>query len=114
MNRTTIQHLGWSISATCRKHSPHDLSGPGRYTGHAIALLAEGENDHWWGDTRPISSEIISRVFASSEACLAALAAQAIGQIHLQDRRHERRADLDSRCDARLFASPAQPPAAYR
>ena len=114
MNRTTIKHLGWTISATCRKHSPHDLSGPGRYTGHAIAVLAAGANDHCWADTRPISSEIISHVFASSEACLAALVAQAIRQIHLQDRRHEPRAD--SRADALMFATQAaaQTPAAYR
>jgi len=105
MNRTATEHLGWTISATCSKHSPHDLSGPGRYTGHAIAVLAARENDHWWADTRPISSEIISHVFASFEACLAALVAQAIRQIHLQDQRHDRRADASS--DARLFASEA-------
>lgn len=114
MNRTTIKHLGWTISATCRKHSPHDLSGPGRYTGHAISVLGERENDHWWADTRPISSEIISHVFATSEACLAALVAQAIRQIQTQDRRHELRDD--SRSEARLFASQAaaRTPAAYR
>ena len=87
MNRTKIRYLDWIVTATCRKHSPHDASGPGRYTGYGIAVLADLDNDHCWSDPRPQTSDIVSQVYSSSDACLAAIVAQLTQQIKTMDRR---------------------------
>lgn len=81
MNKTKTRYRDWTISATCRKHSPHDISGPGRYTGHAIAVLTELENNHLWADSRPQTSDLVSQVYVSSGACLEVLVAQVKGLI---------------------------------
>ena len=90
MNRTTLKHQDWTITATCRKHSPHDVSGPGRYSGHAIAVLADHENEYRWSDPRPQTAHVVGRTYASSEACLAALVAEVTHRIHLLERGERR------------------------
>ncbi len=81
MNKIKVTYLDWIITATCRKHSPHDVSGPGRYTGHAIAVLGDFDNDRGWSDTRPMTTDIVSEVCASSDGCLAALVAGAKARV---------------------------------
>src|SRR5687768_15617304 len=81
MKRIRTTYLDWVITATCRKHSPHDVAGRGRYTGHAIAELAVFEHIGDWTDSRPLTSDIVSQVCASSDACLAELVAGARARI---------------------------------
>lgn len=74
---SAVQYKGWTMTAMCLKHTDPVVAGPDTYTGRVISILNDPREAARWTDSGPQISNIIGRVFMSTEGCLRALLAEA-------------------------------------